>query len=132
MNLFFIRWLPAVEIGSLVIFLSGFVVVIVTITVFSPSKASAHEVFQVFINQGGWSSQGVSWWVGVQGVIFAWLGTDGAIHMAEEVRSASRVLPTTLMVSVLVNGCLGFAVLIAVLFCGGDLISALGSPTGFP
>lgn len=34
--------------------------------------------------------------------------------------------------SVIINGCLGLGMLIAVLFCLGNLDDALSTPTGFP
>lgn len=34
--------------------------------------------------------------------------------------------------SVLLNGLMGFAALVAVLFCMGDVQDALATPTGFP
>lgn len=52
--------------------------------------------------------------------------------MVEEVMDASRTVPRSLMLSVAINGCLGFGILIAVLFCAGDLEKALQSPTGYP
>lgn len=52
--------------------------------------------------------------------------------MSEEVEDASRVIPRALMLSVLVNGCLGFGMLVAVLFCVGNFEAALNSRTGYP
>lgn len=52
--------------------------------------------------------------------------------MAEEVSNASIVIPRAILLSVLINGTLGFSMLIATLFCMGDVESALKSPTGFP
>lgn len=52
--------------------------------------------------------------------------------MAEEIRNASTVLPWALIGSILVNGFLGFSIILVVLFCGGDLMKALESPTGYP
>lgn len=52
--------------------------------------------------------------------------------MSEEVENASYVIPRALMLSVLVNGCLGFGMLIAVLFCVDNLEDALHSRTGYP
>lgn len=37
-----------------------------------------------------------------------------------------------MFVSVLLNGTLGFAMSVAILFCSGDLEAAFESPTGFP
>lgn len=41
--------------------------------------------------------------------------------MAEEVKNASRVVPRAIQISVLLNGTLGLAMLVAYLFCLGDL-----------
>ena len=40
----------------------------------APQKASAHDVFTVFSNSGGWSSQGLSFFVGLIGTVFAMFG----------------------------------------------------------
>jgi choline transport protein len=60
------------------------------------------------------------------------LGADGAIHMCEEIKNASTVVPQSLMASIGINGVLGFTMLIAILFCIGDIDAALSTPTGFP
>jgi amino acid transporter len=52
--------------------------------------------------------------------------------MAEEVKDASVAIPRAIMLSVLINGTLGFSMLIAVLFCLEDVDAALNSPTGYP
>jgi choline transport protein len=52
--------------------------------------------------------------------------------MAEEVHDAQRVIPLSLMFSITVNGVLGFAMLIATLFCMGNLQNAIDTPTGYP
>lgn len=52
--------------------------------------------------------------------------------MSEEVSNASRDIPRVLMLSLAVNGCLGFGMLIAVLFCVGNPKDALNTPTGYP
>lgn len=52
--------------------------------------------------------------------------------MSEEITNAAVAVPTSIMLSVLINGSLGFGMLIAMLFCVGDLETALESPTGYP
>lgn len=52
--------------------------------------------------------------------------------MAEEVANASTVIPRALMLSVGINGCLGFGILIAMMFCAGpDLGGKIGAATGY-
>lgn len=52
--------------------------------------------------------------------------------MSEEVHNASTVIPWAMISSIVLNGVLGFALLIALLFCLGDIDAALTSATGFP
>ena len=53
--------------------------------------------------------------------------------MSEEVTNPSKVIPRALMLSVAINGCLGFGILIAMMFCSGpDLGGTLGEATGYP
>lgn len=52
--------------------------------------------------------------------------------MSEEVKSASRVVPQVIMLSVAINGCLGFGMLLTVLFCIGNPKDVLSSSTGYP
>lgn len=52
--------------------------------------------------------------------------------MAEEIHNAAIVLPRAMMLCVLINGILGFGMLIALLFCMGDIQDALSTRTGYP
>ena len=52
--------------------------------------------------------------------------------MCEEIANASTVVPRSMIISIALNGALGFSMLIAVLFCIGDISTALGTNTGFP
>lgn len=69
-------------------------------------------------------------------------GGDGAIHvssdhlyaltsfinilqMSEEIRNASLVIPRSLMTGIMINGTLGFGMLVATLYCMGDIEEAL-------
>ena len=60
------------------------------------------------------------------------LGADAAFHMAEEVHNPSIVIPRSIMATMLLNGTCGFAMVIAILFCIGDVEKAMSSPTGYP
>lgn len=51
--------------------------------------------------------------------------------MAEEVQNASIAVPWSMVCTVLINGVLGFAVVLALCFCMGDLDTAITSPTGY-
>jgi amino acid transporter len=57
-----------------------------------------------------------------------------AKQMAEEVKNASKVVPRAIQISVLLNGALGLAMLVAYLFCLGNLDDVLASSAtlGYP
>lgn len=52
--------------------------------------------------------------------------------MSEEIENANVVVPRSIMLSVLINGSLGFGMLLATLFCLGNIEKTLNSPTGYP
>lgn len=52
--------------------------------------------------------------------------------MCEEITDASTVVPKCLILSIGLNGFLGLGMLLAVLFCLGNIDDALATPTKFP
>lgn len=53
-------------------------------------------------------------------------------QMSEEIQSAALVVPRSIMISVFLNGALGFVVLLVTLFSLNDVDKALNTPTGYP
>ncbi|RDW81570.1 putative GABA permease [Aspergillus mulundensis] len=123
--------LPRFETLMLAVHLLGFFAVLIPLVSLA-EKSSTADVFAQFVNQGGWSSDGLSFFVGLIGCVFAFAGGDAAVHMSEEIENATVVVPRSILLSVLINGSLGFGMLLAVLFSLGDLDAALASPTGYP
>lgn len=64
----------------------------------------------------------------------SFLPADGSNdgQMSEEIRDAALVVPRSIMISLFINGALGFAVLLVVLFSLNDVDRALKSATGYP
>ncbi|KAI8962018.1 amino acid transporter [Daldinia sp. FL1419] len=123
--------LPKVEGLVLILHILGFFAILVPLVYLSPHK-SAEEVFTSFSNGGGWPTQGLSFMLGMIAAVFNFLGADGAVHMSEEIQNASVIVPRAMIFTVLLNGTLGFGSLLALLFCIGDIDSALKSPTKYP
>lgn len=67
--------LPKIESILLVVYILGFFGVMVPLVYLGP-HGNAQDVFTRFINDGGWSSQGLSFFVGISGNAFAFLGTS--------------------------------------------------------
>lgn len=130
-NTYLASRLPAVESLVLLIHILGFFAILIPLVHLAP-HGSASSVFNTFLNDGNYGSTGLSFFVGLLTSIYSLLGVDAAAHMAEEVRNASTVIPWSMISTVGINGVLGFAMLIAVLFCAGNIENALMTPTGFP
>ncbi|KAI0539679.1 amino acid/polyamine transporter I [Xylaria digitata] len=113
----------------LVIHILGFFAVILSITIIGqPSNPEA--VWDTWLNLGGWPTQGLSFSIGVIGSVVAFVGADGAIHMSEEIRNAPLVIPRSLLTGAMINGSLGFAMIVVTLYYMGDLDAALAeNPT---
>lgn len=130
-NTFLVKKLPLVEGIVLIVHIFGFFGVLITLWVLGP-RSSASEVFTTFNNYGGWSSDGLSAVVGILAVMIPLLGADGAVHMSEELRDAAKVLPLSMILTTVMNGSMGFIILITFCFTLGNLDDVIDSPTGQP
>ncbi len=65
--------LPRIEIVLLVVYILSFFGIIVPLVYLAP-HGNAHDVFATFVNGGDWNTQGLSFFVGLSGNAFAFLG----------------------------------------------------------
>ncbi|KAH8707012.1 amino acid/polyamine transporter I [Phaeosphaeriaceae sp. PMI808] len=103
----------------LILHILGFFAILIPMVYLS--RHSDTSIFTTFINSGGWPTQGLSFMVGLPSLAFTIIGVDSCIHMSEEVKNASKVVPRAILISVFLNGALGLAMTVAYLFCLGDL-----------
>ncbi|KAL1646326.1 hypothetical protein SLS58_003283 [Diplodia intermedia] len=124
--------LPIVELILLGLHVVGFFALIIPLVDLAP-HASPKEVFATFYNGGDWSTDGLSFFVGLTATMFAFVGCDAASHLAEEIQHASTTIPHSMFASVALNGILGLGTVIAIAFClGSDPSAILATPTGYP
>lgn len=113
--------LPKFEGLILILHILGFFGIIIPLLVLGPRASTAEEIFTSFANEGMWPTQGLSFMVGMMGNVFAFVGTDAAFHMAEETHNPSVVVPRSIMMSIMINGTCGFAMLLAMVFRMGGM-----------
>lgn len=130
-NTFLARYLPFVEKLMLVLHLGGFVAILVPLWVLG-TKGSSREIWTKFEDLSGWGSTGLATLVGLVTPVTSLLGADAAVHMAEELRDASKTLPRVIVSTTVLNGALGFVMLITFVYNLGDLETVLATPTGYP
>ncbi|KAI0433806.1 putative GABA permease [Xylaria sp. FL1042] len=115
----------------LILHILGFFAVLLPVVLLGTPGTST-SVFTSWLDLGGWQTQGLSFSIGILGNVFAFLGADGAIHMSEEIRNAAVVLPRSLLAGLTLNGILGFAMLITILYFVGDIDVALSENPLYP
>lgn len=59
-------------------------------------------------SSNGWSSPGVASLVGISAAIGDVIGADSSVHLAEELKNASWILPRSMMATAMMNYVLGF------------------------
>ena len=120
--------------------LKGWVVVVNIATVFlfvallarAHPKASAASVFTDFVNETGWSSNGVVFFLGLLPGITAVNGFDSAAHVAEEMPDPARQIPQVMVWYALMSGIPGIPMVMVYLFCIVDATAMLTPIGGQP
>jgi choline transport protein len=130
-NTFLAKRLPMVEGLVLILHVVGFFAVLIPLWIFAP-RADPTEIFTTFSDGGNWGSVGLSCLVGILGPVVTLIGSDAATHMSEELQDASKTLPRAMISTIVVNGALGFIMLITFAFALGDVESVLATPTKYP
>ncbi|KUJ16112.1 amino acid transporter [Mollisia scopiformis] len=123
--------LPVLEGVILLIHILGFIAIMTSLLYLSP-HSSVEDVFFRSVNGGNWPTQGLSYCIGFVGNVATFVGADAAVHMSEEIENAAMNVPRAIFTTVLLNGTMGWAMVLAALFCLGDIESVINSPTGFP
>ncbi|KAH8701089.1 amino acid/polyamine transporter I [Talaromyces proteolyticus] len=130
-NTFLAQKLPIIEGMILIIHVFGFFAVLIPLWVLAPRKTPS-QVFLSVEDRGGWGDNGLSCLVGLVAPVYALIGPDSAVHMAEEIRDASWTLPLGMVWTLIINGVTGLVMIITYAFCVGDIDEVLASSTGFP
>ncbi|KAL4883384.1 amino acid/polyamine transporter I [Aspergillus karnatakaensis] len=131
-NIFARRVLGGIEVAAGIMHVVFLPVTIAVFVILAPRQPNEF-VWETFVGGlSGWKDSGVVFSIGLLGVITPLAGVDGIIHMAEEVKNARVVVPRSMIYGTLINGCMAFSYLIAILYCMGDYTEAVLSPTGYP
>lgn len=92
------------------------------------SKAPSSTVWTLFVNDGtGWPS-GVVFLTGMVNPNFAYIGVDGAVHLAEDALNAATAVPWALVAAVGVGFVTCFPFVVGMFYCISDPGAILESP----
>ena len=97
------KTLPTVATVTLYTSLISFAVILITVPSVAPTHKDAKFVFATFINNTGWSENGIAFIVGLVNTNWAFACLDCATHMAEEVPRPERNIPIAIMGTVAIG-----------------------------
>ncbi|RDI88013.1 hypothetical protein Vi05172_g2063 [Venturia inaequalis] len=132
-NTVFAEQLPRLQKLMIVPHGLGWIVVIVILWVLAP-HASAKDVFTSFTSNGGWENMSISLMVGQITSVYMVILSDSAAHLSEEVKNASRSVPSAMLWSFFLNAIVGLIVLVSFLFAipsVTDVLDPTKNTTGF-
>ncbi|KAL8994117.1 MAG: hypothetical protein Q9169_005830 [Polycauliona sp. 2 TL-2023] len=129
-NLYSSTVLPKLDFFFLALHILGFFAFLIPMLVMCPQRATSTEVWTEFNNGGDWPTMALSVFVGLIGSVFANNGTDCAVHMAEETQGADYVIPWSVVATSVLNGLMGLATLLSMLYVTPDIEAVLDSPAG--
>ncbi|GAA5895631.1 hypothetical protein JCM8208_005285 [Rhodotorula glutinis] len=95
--------------------------VIISLLACTDNKNSASYVFTHNINGSGWSSDGLSFLLGLLSVTWTMTDYDATAHISEEVKRASFAAPAAIWIAVIGTGIAGFVYNIVFVLCAGDM-----------
>ncbi|KAK4494302.1 hypothetical protein PRZ48_014600 [Zasmidium cellare] len=130
-NTVMIGQLPFLEGSAVILHFCGFIAIIVVFWVMGP-RDDASVVFTQFTDANGWGSVGLATLLTIVGPLSTYLGADSAVHLAEELKDASYVLPRAMITSSLLNYALGFTTTVTFMMNLGNVDDLLDSATGQP
>ncbi|CAE6416624.1 unnamed protein product [Rhizoctonia solani] len=126
------RTLPALATASLYISVISWLVTTIIVPSMSSTKQSAQFVFATFINQTGWNNDALAFIVGLISPSWCFAALDVATHMAEEIHQPERMIPRSILITVLIGLVSSLTYTIAMIFSIADFEAVTGSSTGVP
>ncbi|EIN08575.1 APC amino acid permease [Punctularia strigosozonata HHB-11173 SS5] len=111
-----------------------FLAVIIALPISTPRELINRPayVFGHFENSSGWRD-GVAFLLSFLSPLFATGGYDAPIHVSEEASNANVMVPRAMVIAICMASIIGWATVIALVFCmGTDIAGIVGSPIGQP
>jgi len=115
----------------MVIHIFGFIAIIVVLWVLAPHVDTNTALF-TFTNEAGWSTTGLTLMIGQITSVAALASADAAAHMSEEVTDAGLTVPNAMAWTFVVNGAMGFVMMVSYIYAIPSIDDALNDPTGYP
>ena len=101
-NTYAIGKMPVLEGLAVILHIFGFFAFLIIFWVMGP-RAPAKQTLTTFSDDNGWGSLGLATLIGMVGPTTTYLGADSAVHLAEELKDASYILPRAMFAAAIIN-----------------------------
>lgn len=118
--------------GITYLFNLGALFIFIALLAKATPKQSARTVFVDLINETGWSSNGIVFFIATGSLTACLSAFDTATHLADEVPEPARTLPLVMIGSTTINFVTGLAMAVTQMFCTVNLAGFLAPIGGQP
>ncbi|KAF3395736.1 Choline transport protein [Penicillium rolfsii] len=124
--------IPALNKFSLFYLQIGWLVVLITVVACAPTHQDTTFVFKTWINNTGWSNNGICFITGLVNPLYSLGGLDGVTHITEEMPNPSRNAPLAIAITLSIAFITGLTYLIGLMFSVQDYAALSTTSTGLP
>ncbi|KAI4254432.1 MAG: hypothetical protein LQ352_003103 [Teloschistes flavicans] len=126
------RTLPLLGHVSLWTSLISFFIILIVVPAKAPTHQHAKFVFANFVNNTGWSQNGIAFIVGLINTNWAFACLDCATHLSEEIHHPEKMIPVAIMGTVAIGFVTGWTFSIAMFFSMTNVDDLSATATGVP
>ncbi|KAK5051421.1 hypothetical protein LTR84_003073 [Exophiala bonariae] len=112
--------IPWLELTAGILHVILFIIFVVVLVTLSPRHDADFVFFRESILSGWERSSFVAFNLGMLVPAWGFIGFDGVVHMSEEVRKAKHAVPRSMILTIIINGAMAFAIILAILYTMGD------------
>ncbi|KAK7425609.1 hypothetical protein QQZ08_007932 [Neonectria magnoliae] len=123
--------LPKVYKAGFVFSITSCVTIFIAVLAAQKKKNTSSFVWTDVNNITGWAD-GLQFIIALSGPTVMFCAIDGAVHLVEDTKRPAKVIPRTILVSLILSFTIAIGFSLAMLYCISDFEAALASPTGFP
>ncbi|KAJ5832754.1 hypothetical protein N7474_001065 [Penicillium riverlandense] len=124
------RWLPGVNLLGALWVVGGGVTWAIVFIVMAP-KHNASFIFTEFINNTGYTSNGWVFIIAFYNSMYGMVGTDGMMHLVEEMKSPSKNAPRAMIYSMIFCGIMSWLSAVLMIWTAGNVNSYMDSPQAY-
>ncbi|KAL8677101.1 MAG: hypothetical protein Q9186_006439 [Xanthomendoza sp. 1 TL-2023] len=112
--------------------LVSFLVILITVPAKAPTHQNAKFVFANFVNNTGWSQNGIAFIVGLINTNWAFACLDCATHLSEEIARPEKMIPVAILGTVAIGFATSWTYSVALFFSMKDVDGLVATSTKVP